>query len=296
MSDYLMRSIQTKSIYHDDKLKFKKDPFDYARNFAVYIPERKSKIKEMIENHEAKIRKKRPFTAKPARAWDIGFDEEGRKHQRDHPRWRGMNQRQQQRGQRNENEDFYQNYQQRRGSQSQSSKSQSSRSSSSYIPSHDGRSDFTNRKQLAWNGKKFGNYKNRPLTGLGNRKSSSKSSKNLSGRRSSQMVNRDLRTWKKKKAFQDMLYYDDRTKQVASHANNPVINDLLRYQDNILKSQELTNGLMDLKSMQLVKNLKPSFKRTKEPRNKGFTYNDYHNKVANAGYSRKDGSGTYFYR
>lgn len=319
MSDYLMRSIQSKPVYADKDLSFRDQPFDIRKESNIYIPERKSKILDLITKHESKVQKekflksqreekyrRRPVTAKPSVSWNIDLNQGGDMRSRPQPKISVTNPEQERKFyedrqnyplQKNQRENLYRKRpntakQLRKNSgRNSGTSSRTSQSQSSLIPSNDGLSNFTNRKQLHWNGDRFGNYKNRPLSALGRRENRFRKKKG------GVPMNQDLRHFHSRKAFKDLLYYDERTKQVSkSQRDDKLVNGLLRDQDRILKDRELTQGLLTIKRMDLMKNSRPKLRINKEPRTKGFIYNDYHRKVANGGYSRKNPSGTLFNR
>lgn len=96
--------------------------------------------------------------------------------------------------------------------------------------------------------------------------------------------------------FRESLYFDTRTHSMPKSAlKNPVVEDILRQTDSIFKNPKLTDSIMKLKEMDLLRKNEPSLNKFKGVGKVGYVYNDYHSRSTNPGYSRNTG-GNFYYR
>lgn len=159
-------------------------------------------------------------------------------------------------------------------------------------------SEKTNILKSTLHGKRYGNYMNRPLKDLG------KPVRPKVGRRPSRnfrkskniVVSKDLKEYYDNKYFKDSLYYDNRINEVPKRTgDNEVIEKLAKERKSILRSGNLYEGMMKLKRLNLLKKHGHRVRVSRHFPTKGYTYNDYHDKLTKDGYARNQ-LGTFFYR
>lgn len=158
-------------------------------------------------------------------------------------------------------------------------------------------SEKTNKLKRTLYGNRYGNYVNRPLCDLGKPvrpKIGKRASKNF--RKSNMGLSRDLKEYYEDKYFKDSLYFDDRIQEVPRRTgDNEVIEKLAKERKKILKKDNLYDGMMKLKRLNLLKKHGHKVRVNRHFPNKGYTYNDYHDKLTKDGYARNQ-LGTFFYR
>lgn len=99
----------------------------------------------------------------------------------------------------------------------------------------------------------------------------------------------------KSSALKHTLYYDQRIKSIPKTAvKNPVIDDMLRFEDNIIGNSALMDSIVKLRDMNLLKLNSPSTNRYKGVGKVDYVMNDFHARSTNPGYSRNHGGVFYF--
>lgn len=158
-------------------------------------------------------------------------------------------------------------------------------------------SEKTNKLKRTLHGKKFGNYINRPLKDLGKEVRPKVGLLRTRGpNKSGIAVSKDLKEYYENKCFKDSLYIDHRTNEVPRRTgDNEIIEKLAKERKNIMKSGDLYNGMMKLKKMNLLNKNRHKVRVSNHFPAKGYTINDYHDKLTKDGYARNQ-LGTFFYR
>lgn len=160
-------------------------------------------------------------------------------------------------------------------------------------------SEKTNKLKKTLYGKRFGNYINKPLCETADRakpKVRSRNSRNFRKKPANMPVSKDLKEYYENKYFKESLYFDDRTKRVPKRTgDNQVIEKLAKERKKILRDDNLFEGMMKLKRLNLLKKHKHNVRVSKHHPTKGYAYNDYHDKLTKDGYARNT-LGTFYYR
>lgn len=299
---------QSKSIYTED-WKWKEKPTIRNPSNNIYTPYRKRNMKERLMKHEKKIRsnkvkgRKTPYgmkrsgssyaVSRQSSGGYEGEEEQGREEYYRSSRYSSS------RGSRKKRPSTA-------GSRSRYSYSQSNYSvgapvfddNPTYSDFYSDVSEKTNKLKGTLYGKRYGNYVNKPLVetvGRAKPKVRGRGARDFRKRPKNMVVSKDLKEYYEDKFFKDTFYYDDRTKRVPNRTgDNQVIEKLARERKKILKDDNLFEGMMKLKRLNLLKKHGHKIKVNKH-RNKGYTFNDYHDKLTKDGYARNT-LGTFYYR